>query len=125
VSTTLTVTCRVLIWVAPIVLLVVRFIRPQRISWTAIVLIVALLSYLLVPAEIHLRPGVVLDQVEECRALAAKAPPPGPDCPIPLVDYWTWPFYLMWVPGIAALLVWLPVYGAVFLLRRRLRGSAT
>jgi hypothetical protein len=124
-STKLSFLCAALIVSAPLGLLAIRFLWPKFMPWWSVVLITACLSWGLVTTLDHLSYGVLLDEVAECRAAAAKEPPPGPDCPTPFVDYWSWPNYLKWVPGITWLLLWLPIYGAARVLVKRFRASAT
>jgi hypothetical protein len=123
-STRLTILCGALLWGVPLMLLTTRLLRPKLVSWWVIVLGTAALSCALTTAEEQLRPGVVLDEVAKCRAEAARAPARDPDCPTPLVDYWSWPLSLKWVPGIAILLLFLPLYGLGYILAKRTRGGA-
>src|SRR5262245_61298835 len=87
----------------PFLLLVCRFCWPKRFPWWVVVVGTACASWVLYDAQVHLGDGVLLDEQRECLAAAASEPPPGRDCPLPLVDYWELPDHLKWVPGI----IWL------------------
>jgi len=121
-STVLTNLCEALMWGIPLLLLVGRFCWPRRLPWWVVVLGAACASWILYEAQIQLRYGVLLDEVAACQAAGAGGPPP--ECPMALVDYWDLPAYLRWAPGITSLVLLLPVYGAVNLLRRRRQTNA-
>jgi hypothetical protein len=123
-STLLTNLAEVLVAGIPLLLLVARFLWPRYFPWWAIFVGSGIASWALYEVQVSLRDGVLLDEQAECLASAANDPPPGRDCPIPLVHYLNTPIYLRWVAGMVWLGIFLPLYGLAHIVRSRRRRVA-
>jgi hypothetical protein len=124
-STVISNTSEVLVWVVPILLVAARFIWPKRVSWWLVVALVALLCSLLVTVVQDLTFEVQNERLAACLENPPAAPNPAVEpCPLQLIDYYFAPWYLRWTQGIFVLVLLLPAYGVAQLVRTRRRASA-
>jgi len=124
-STLISYTCEVLIWVLAVILLVVRFISPTRMPWWLMVAFAALLSSLLVTVIQGLTFKVEEELLDACLADPPQVANPAIEpCPMRLIDYYFLPWYLRWIAGLFVLALLLPIYGLLYVVKKRHRAFA-